>query len=80
MSTPEGWKRHPVDVPQEMFPEASPEWLAEARAMCDAPVAHDQPAKDALDALTAEQRLEVFALYCTACGRKDARCQCWNDE
>lgn len=35
---------------------------------------------DALDALTDDERLKVFAEYCTHCGAKDPRCQCWNDE
>ena len=37
-------------------------------------------ARDALGALTAEQRLELFGDYCHGCGRDDPTCQCWNDE
>ncbi len=33
-----------------------------------------------LRALTEEQRVDVFRLFCTHCGRYDPRCQCWNDE
>jgi hypothetical protein len=33
-----------------------------------------------LNELTDEERLDVFARYCTYCGRKDPDCQCWNDE
>lgn len=31
-------------------------------------------------AMTDEQRMELFANYCTHCGCPDPRCQCWNDE
>lgn len=30
--------------------------------------------------MTEEERLEVFALFCTYCGTDDPECQCWNDE
>jgi hypothetical protein len=33
-----------------------------------------------LDSLAPDDRLEIFALYCRGCGRKDPRCQCENDE
>jgi hypothetical protein len=33
-----------------------------------------------MDALTDEQRLEVFAIYCTHCGTPASRCNCWRDE
>lgn len=36
--------------------------------------------KALLDAMTDEQRMELFCDYCTECGSKDPRCQCWNDE
>lgn len=34
----------------------------------------------ALEALTDEQRLSVFADFCRNCGSTDPTCQCWNDE
>ena len=34
----------------------------------------------ALNAMTDEQRLEVFFNYCQHCGSKDRGCQCMNDE
>lgn len=54
--------------------------LADAlrKAAIDA-VAADRVEKQ-LDAMTDEQRLEVFGRYCVHCGRKDPRCQCWSDE
>jgi len=33
-----------------------------------------------LESMTDLQRMEVFNNYCTSCGCKDPRCQCWNDE
>lgn len=30
--------------------------------------------------LNDEARVEVFANFCTECGKKDPKCQCWNDE
>lgn len=33
-----------------------------------------------LDALTDEERTELFAEYCRACGSKDPGCVCWRDE
>lgn len=35
---------------------------------------------DTLAILSDEQRLEIFGRYCRACGSKDPRCQCANDE
>jgi hypothetical protein len=35
---------------------------------------------DKLADLTDEERLEVFAAFCTECGCDDPDCQCWNDE
>jgi hypothetical protein len=37
-------------------------------------------ARRALNALTDEQRADLFAEYCKFCGSKDPRCQCMNDE
>jgi|HubBroStandDraft_4_1064222.scaffolds.fasta_scaffold98196_2 hypothetical protein len=34
----------------------------------------------AVETLSDEQRLALFAAYCTDCGCADSRCQCWNDE
>lgn len=34
----------------------------------------------ALNAMTDEQRLEVFFNFCQQCGSKDSGCQCMNDE
>jgi len=43
-----------------------------------------EPAITALDSLSDDQRLEVFARYCTHCGciqpEAGQGCQCWNDE
>jgi hypothetical protein len=40
--------------------------------------------KERLDALSDDQRLELFGRYCAHCGCKQSesgmRCQCWNDE
>jgi DNA-directed RNA polymerase specialized sigma24 family protein len=40
--------------------------------------------KGRLDALSDDQRLELFGRYCAHCGCKQPesgmRCQCWNDE
>lgn len=33
-----------------------------------------------LDSMNADERMDVFAEYCTYCGDKDPSCQCWNDE
>lgn len=33
-----------------------------------------------VDQLTDDERLALFAEYCHGCGRKDPRCQCWNNE
>lgn len=33
-----------------------------------------------LDSMDADERMDVFAEYCTYCGDKDPSCQCWNDE
>jgi hypothetical protein len=33
-----------------------------------------------LDKMNADERTDVFAEYCTYCGDKNPRCQCWNDE
>ena len=35
--------------------------------------------EELLDQLSDDERLEVFGLYCKACGIKGS-CQCWNDE
>lgn len=32
-----------------------------------------------LNGLTADQRKEVFAHYCTHCGTDDPQCRCWDD-
>lgn len=32
-----------------------------------------------LDALTDDQRMEVFMVYCTHCGSANSRCMCSND-
>ena len=37
-------------------------------------------AERAVDALTDDERLQLFAGYCQGCGIKDPSCQCWNDE
>lgn len=36
--------------------------------------------QSALEQLTDDQRMELFADYCRSCGRNDPRCRCWNDE
>lgn len=36
--------------------------------------------KEQSDALSDDERSEIFAWYCSYCGSKDSRCQCWNDE
>lgn len=36
--------------------------------------------KELLDALSDDERLELFGFYCKSCGGTDPRCQCWNDE
>lgn len=36
--------------------------------------------KDLLKRLTDEERMKLFEDYCTYCGAKDPRCQCWNDQ
>lgn len=36
--------------------------------------------KALLDAMSDDQRAELFSNYCRSCGCKDPRCQCWNDE
>ena len=33
-----------------------------------------------LDSMNADERMGVFAEYCTYCGDKDPSCQCWNNE
>jgi hypothetical protein len=33
-----------------------------------------------LDALTNDERYDIFSKYCRSCGLKDTSCQCWNDE
>ena len=33
-----------------------------------------------LDCMSDDERTDIFAEYCTHCGDKDPRCQCWNDE
>lgn len=33
-----------------------------------------------LDALTDEERVEVFGEYCVYCGTRDMPCPCWNDD
>ena len=33
-----------------------------------------------LNKLTDEERLEIFDHYCKECGKKNPRCQCWNDD
>jgi hypothetical protein len=33
-----------------------------------------------LDTISDKERMEVFAEYCTHCGDKNPKCQCWNDE
>lgn len=37
-------------------------------------------AVNSLMALTDDQRMEVFGLFCMHCGDNNPRCQCWNDE
>lgn len=40
-------------------------------------------ASQPLDAMSDEQRMEIFERYCIHCGRKQPegrKCQCWNDE
>ena len=37
-------------------------------------------AVNCLMALTDEQRMDVFSLFCKSCGSNDQKCQCWNDE
>lgn len=37
-------------------------------------------ALEALRKLQPDQRLEIFADFCTHCGSDNPRCQCWNDE
>jgi hypothetical protein len=39
-----------------------------------------EQAIDKLAQLTDEERVEVFAAFCTYCGSDDPDCQCWNDE
>lgn len=39
-----------------------------------------QTTKAALDAMTDDERMDLFRLYCRYCGCDDPRCQCWNDE
>jgi hypothetical protein len=36
--------------------------------------------KAMLDALTDDERSDLFNEYCSSCGSKDPECQCWNDE
>lgn len=36
--------------------------------------------KELLDKLTDDERLSLFYKYCSECGCKDPRCQCWNDD
>ena len=36
--------------------------------------------KSQLDALSDDERTDLFSYYCKACGSKDKNCQCWNDE
>lgn len=43
-----------------------------AEAMADA--------KEAVDILSQEQRLELFAKFCSGCGTEDPRCLCTKDE
>lgn len=41
------------------------------------------PVADAVNALlgvSREDRIEIFARFCSCCGRSDPKCQCWNDE
>ena len=33
-----------------------------------------------LDSMNSDERMDVFAEYCTFCGDKNPICQCWNDE
>jgi len=33
-----------------------------------------------LDTLSPDQRMQLFAKYCTHCGTDNPKCQCWNDE
>jgi hypothetical protein len=37
-------------------------------------------ARETLDALTDEQRADLFAEYCVFCGSKNKPCTCMNDE
>ena len=37
-------------------------------------------AANVLFALTDDERMSVFELFCTNCGCTDPRCDCWNDE
>lgn len=37
-------------------------------------------AKDFLERLSDQERIELFGDYCKHCGSEDSGCQCWNDE
>lgn len=38
------------------------------------------PLQEKVDAMTDDERMELFGKYCKYCGRKDPNCQCWNDD
>jgi hypothetical protein len=46
---------------------------------CTCPLAPGT-ARETLDALTDEQRADLFAEYCVFCGSKNKPCTCMNDE
>jgi len=35
---------------------------------------------DLLRSMEEDERMAVFAKFCTHCGANNPRCQCWNDE
>lgn len=37
-------------------------------------------ARDFLERLSDQERVELFGEYCKYCGSEDSGCQCWNDE
>lgn len=68
---------HELVEPQAELLAAKEQRLAELVAL------QVKVASEILDALTAEQRLEVLGRFCGDCGwpQPDGRrCQCWNDE
>lgn len=69
-------------LPGVLIPKTSQEDIDRSAAAYFAQVkdAAIASAKEALDQLTNEERLDIFTEYCRACGSKDPKCQCWNDE